>query len=91
MAKGNEPLKKVLREVLAPLIEADGGVLYLVAADKKQVSVHLGGSYSGCPGTTLTAEQVLEPAIRTVLPKVKVVVSSGFRVPKGAERIPAEG
>lgn len=82
-----ESLQKVLREVLAPLIEADGGELYLVELDKKHVKVHLAGTLSGSPACDVVARRVLAPAVRKVHPKVELVVTNGWRVPKGAERL----
>ena len=83
-------MKQMLSEVLAPLLEADGGELYLVSATKKEVKVHLAGSWGGCPGTPLTSERIVQPAIRAIHPKAKVVVSSGWQIPKGATRVEAK-
>ena len=77
----------MLRTVLAPLIEADGGELYLVSAGKKEVKLHLAGSFSGSPATVVAGRRIVEPAVKAVAPKVKVVVSSGWRIPEGAERV----
>jgi Fe-S cluster biogenesis protein NfuA len=90
MADKTEALRTMFREVLAPLVEADGGVFYVVSIDKKQVSLHLGGTYNGCPGTGMSVRDVLEPAVHAIAPKAKVNISSGWTVPKGAERISTE-
>jgi Fe-S cluster biogenesis protein NfuA len=82
-----EALRKVLREVLAPLIEADGGELYLVELDKKRLLVHLAGTLSGSPACDVVARRVVAPAVRKVHPKIEIVVTNGWRVPKGAERL----
>lgn len=82
-------LRTMLSEVLAPLIEADGGELYLVSASKKEVCVHLAGSYAGCPGSTLAARHVLEPAVHKAAPKATLVVTHGWIIPENAERLPA--
>ena len=68
---------------------ADGGELYLVNASDEGVSLHLSGRFSGCPGNTLATRRVIEPAIFAVAPRVRVTVTSGPLIPKGAERIEA--
>jgi Fe-S cluster biogenesis protein NfuA len=90
MVDKTDALLSMFREVLAPLIEADGGVFYLISLDKKQVSLHLGGTYNGCPGTGMSVRDVLEPAVHAIAPKTKLKVTSGWTVPKGAERITSE-
>jgi Fe-S cluster biogenesis protein NfuA len=80
-------ISKVLREVVGPLVRADGGELYLVEATDDGVALHLSGRFSGCPGNTLATRRVIEPAIFAVAPRVRVTVTSGPLIPKGAERI----
>lgn len=82
-------VSKVLREIVAPLVRADGGELYLVEANDETVSLHLAGRFSGCPGNTLATRRVIEPAIFAVAPKVRVTVTSGPLIPKGAELVSA--
>ena len=82
-----DEILRVVREVLAPLIRSDGGELYLVSADDQRVSLHLAGRYAGCPGNTLTRRQIIEPAIKAVVPNAQVSVSSGALVPSGAEKL----
>lgn len=78
---------ETLREVVAPLVEIDGGELYLVTVDGEDVKVHLAGACAGCPGATLTTRGVVEPALRAGNPHVRVTVSAGVTVPPGATRI----
>lgn len=88
--KGDEStdgLLKLCRDVLAPLIATDGGTMYLVRAAGDDVHVHLTGTCAGCPGASLTRDGVIAPAVRTVRPKARVVVTTGFRVPDGAIKI----
>lgn len=80
-----ESLVKVCREVLAPLVQADGGVLYLVSAAPTEVHIHLAGSCGGCPGSSITRDAVLEPAVRALAPKVTLNVTTGYLIPDGAE------
>jgi Fe-S cluster biogenesis protein NfuA len=78
---------RVVREVVAPLIHADGGQIYLVNASEDRVSLHLAGRFSGCPGNTLAKRRVIEPAITSVAPGAQVTLTSGVIVPPGAELI----
>jgi Fe-S cluster biogenesis protein NfuA len=82
-----DQLLKVCREVIAPLIRADGGELYIVAVEPDHLTLHLAGSCSGCPGAMLTARDVIEPAVLAVAPSARVVVTNGMRVPDGASLI----
>ena len=79
-----EALLSVVREVIEPLVRADGGRVYLVEAAAESVSLHLTGSYSGCPGNTLAQRRIIEPALRSVAPNIRVTVTSGAIVPEGA-------
>jgi Fe-S cluster biogenesis protein NfuA len=83
-----------LESVIAPLVEADGGELYLLPLDSKggtsgpsPIRIHLGGRFSGCPGNSLVSEQIIRPALESVSSKRPIEVSSGRLVPAGAERI----
>ena len=87
MADKDDALRRMFEEVLAPLIEADGGELYLVAIGKKEVRLHLGGSWSGSPACATTTRRIVEPAVHAVSPKLKVLVTNGFKIPEGAERV----
>lgn len=87
MAGTREEILKVIREVVAPLIRADGGRIYLVSAEDDAVDLHLAGRYAGCPGNTLATRRVIEPAIFAVAPAARVTISSGVLIPKGAELI----
>jgi Fe-S cluster biogenesis protein NfuA len=84
MSAPQEKLLKVCEDILAPLIRADGGELFVVAIEADSISLHLAGKCSGCPGATLTSSAIIEPAIRAVAPSIRVVVTSGFQVPPGA-------
>jgi Fe-S cluster biogenesis protein NfuA len=78
---------RVVKEVLAPLVQADGGELYLVSVDDAGVSLHLGGRFSGCPGNTLARRRVLEPLIASAAPGAFLTLTTGPLVPKGAQRV----
>ena len=79
-------LKTVL-EVLAPLVEADGGEMYLVFANAEDVHLHLAGTCAGCPGSSFTRDRIFAPALAVAFPKVKLRVTTGVRIPDGARRV----
>jgi len=79
-------ITSICREVLSPLVKTDGGEMYLVRIDGDDVHIHLTGACAGCPGASITGDKVLLPALRAAAPKVRVVVTTGTRVPEGAER-----
>jgi len=82
-----DQLLKVCREVIAPLVRADGGEIYIVAVEANHLSIHLAGRFAGCPGTPLTIRGIIEPAVRAVAPTAKLDISSGIRVPDGASPV----
>ncbi|HEY4116478.1 MAG TPA: NifU family protein [Byssovorax sp.] len=79
-----DQLLKLCREVIAPLIRADGGEIYVVAVEPDQLTLHLAGTCSGCPGALLTTRGVIEPAVHALYPSARVVVTNGSKVPEGA-------
>lgn len=83
-------LATLLDEVLAPLIVADSGELYILEATREQLHLHLRGRFSGCPGNTLVIQRLIEPAVAAVFPDCAVRVSSGELVPPGARRWTAD-
>lgn len=75
---------EVLEQIVAPLIEADGGELY-VAVDEASATLHVAGAFSGCPGTHTAYEQVIEPALRAAAPGLDIQFSSGALRPEGTQ------
>lgn len=84
-----EPIIRTLREIVAPLVEADGGVLYVVRK-ASGVRLHLAGACAGCPGYRITTTEVIEPALRAAGVKGDIDVSAGWTVPEGALRVNAD-
>jgi Fe-S cluster biogenesis protein NfuA len=90
-------LMVALETVIAPLVEADGGELYILPADPKADSkasaplrLHLGGRFAGCPGNSLVGEHIIRPVLEPVAPSRSIEISSGRLVPPGAERVPSK-
>lgn len=87
----DERILAALRTVVAPLVEADDGELFVVEATPRRVRLHLRGRFSGCPGNGLVSEQVILPVLRKDHPDVVLDVSSGPLLPQGAERVAPAG
>ena len=83
----HDEILTVIKEVLAPMVAADGGRLYVVQADPKQVSLHLAGRFAGCPGNHVTTRRVIQPLIAAVAPTAELTVTWGRLVPMGATRV----
>jgi Fe-S cluster biogenesis protein NfuA len=77
----------VIREVLSPLVRADGGELHVVSVAERSVLLHLSGRFSGCPGNTLARRRVIEPILAKKFPGLKEDISSGPHVPRGAATV----
>jgi Fe-S cluster biogenesis protein NfuA len=82
-----DQLLKVCRDVIAPLVKADGGELFIVAVEPDHVTLHLAGTCAGCPGAVLTARGIIEPAVHAVAPTARVVVTNGAKIPEGASPV----
>jgi Fe-S cluster biogenesis protein NfuA len=82
-----EAILRVVRDVIAPLVHADGGDLHVVSADDAGIALHLSGRYSGCPGNTLARRRVIEPLIAKAAPGATVTVTSGPLIPAVAEPV----
>jgi Fe-S cluster biogenesis protein NfuA len=87
LSSAGEAVAKACRDVLAALVEADGGRMFLVAATAEDIHIHLAGACAGCPGSSQTTSRVLAPTLERVLPKAKLRVTTGWIVPAGALRL----
>lgn len=75
------------RELIWPLVRADGGELYVVSVTADDIHIHLAGTCAGCPGATFTGERLVEPLVKQVAPKATVRITTGWQVPDGAQRV----
>ena len=82
-----ETVARVCRDVLAALIEADGGRMFLVSATIDDIHIHLAGTCAGCPGSAQTTSRILAPTLERALPKAKLRVTTGWVVPPGSLRL----
>lgn len=80
-------ITRTCQEIVAPLVRSDGGELYVVSVRGDEVHIHLAGTCAGCPGSSMTGDKVILPALRAAAPKVRLVVTTGVKVPEGATRI----
>jgi len=86
----DDEILQVLRDILAPLVEADGGQLFWVPSNPPQLALHLTGRFMGSPGNGLVGRRIVEPVLKAVAPDSPVVLSSGWKVPVGAVRVHAK-
>jgi Fe-S cluster biogenesis protein NfuA len=84
---GRDEIEKLCREILAPLVAADGGEMYLVGVSADEIRIHLAGTCSGCPGVSLTRDRIFAPVLLGAMPKARLTVTTGWHVPPGALRI----
>ncbi len=87
MGVPREQILEIVRDIVSPLIRADGGQIYLVSVADRALSIHLSGRFSGCPGNTLTKRRVLEPLLTARFPELKIEITTGPLLPAGAELI----
>jgi Fe-S cluster biogenesis protein NfuA len=85
MGSAETAIRELIREVVGPLVRADGGEVHLVSLAPSSISLHLSGRFSGCPGNTLARRRVIEPLLSKQFPDLKIEITSGPRVPQGAE------
>jgi Fe-S cluster biogenesis protein NfuA len=68
--------RRLIDDILRPLIAADGGVIELVSATEARLVVKLTGTCAGCPGRPYTLSGVIERAARKYLsPTIQVDLS----------------
>ena len=83
---GGKPVKDTAAVTWAEKQCPSDPTLDLSSFDGDEVHIYLAGTCAGCPGSSLTTEAIILPALRSVVPKVRVVVTTGLRAPTGAER-----
>ena len=59
----NQAIQEAVDELLAPMLEADGGTLELLNVDGDVVTLRLGGSAAVCSGARYTRLGLLQPMI----------------------------
>lgn len=64
-----DKIDDVVREVLAPLLEKDGGGIAVVRFEGAVLTLRLSGALLGCPGTAYVKRGVIEPAIHAAVGK----------------------
>jgi Fe-S cluster biogenesis protein NfuA len=87
MGAPRDQILEIVREIVAPMIRADGGEIYLVALGERSLALHLTGRFCGCPGNTLARRRVLEPLLAARFPDLKVEITSGPLLPSGAQPV----
>ena len=82
-----EEIQAVVDEILAPLLQADGGAVELIDVSEECVKLKLTGAASTCTGSRFTQVGVIEPLLRGVLgPTVRVEIQKGVPSPFRAKK-----
>ena len=69
-----ERIESLIRDVLDPLLEKDGGGLELARVEEGVITLRITGALLGCPGTSTVKRGVIEPALRTIVgPDTEIV------------------
>ena len=87
MNRRYEEIIRLLKNIVVPLVEADGGEMFLVSGDATRLAFHLAGHLAGAPGNSLICRRILEPVIHSIAPDAEVILSAGWRIPDGAVRL----
>lgn len=70
-------IKSLLEEYVRPAVESDGGAINFHSFHEGTVKVHLQGSCSGCPSSTITLKAGIENLLKRMIPEVQEVVAEG--------------
>ena len=60
-------VEAVIREIIQPLIQTDGGEITLISVGDNEVVLRLSGMCAGCPGKTYTTSRIIEPLLKKKL------------------------
>ena len=69
----DDAIRHLLDQYVKPAVESDGGAIDFVSFKDGVVKVHLRGSCSGCPSSTMTLKEGIENLLTAELPEVKSV------------------
>ncbi len=72
-----DQLKKYIETEIAPLLQADGGDIELIAFEDGIVKVKLQGACHGCPGAAMTLKMGVEQRLKEKFANVKSVELAG--------------
>ncbi|HEX8806479.1 MAG TPA: NifU family protein [Candidatus Aquilonibacter sp.] len=67
-ARVNRALDKV-----RPLIQADGGEVWLIRVDGQTAYVQMLGACGGCAASTMTLKGAIEAVVRADVPEIEIV------------------
>lgn len=56
--------EELIKDIIQPLIRADGGDIELVSVNVDTIVLHLSGLCAGCPGIPYTTQKVIEPVLK---------------------------
>jgi Fe-S cluster biogenesis protein NfuA len=68
-------IRQILDDEIRPAVANDGGDITLERYEAGIVYLHMKGSCSGCPSSTMTLKMGIESRLREVIPEVQEVVA----------------
>ena len=69
-------IKQILRDEIRPAVAMDGGDIVFDKFVDGKVYLHMQGSCSGCPSSSLTLKEGIETRLRQAIPEILEVVSA---------------
>lgn len=70
-----QKIKRILNTEIRPAVAMDGGDIEFAKYEDNVLYVHMKGSCSGCPSSTMTLKQGIEVRMKEALPEIKEVVA----------------
>lgn len=86
MSSRTEQIRQAVAEFLVPMVEREGGEIYLTSIQEREISIHLAGRYAGSPAASLLYQELILPLVEAVAPGTIVHWSSGRVIPRTAVR-----
>jgi NifU-like protein len=78
-----QSIEEAVSEILAPLLEADGGTVELVEVDGDVITLRLGGAVAVCSGSRYTRLGVVQPLLEQAAGKpVHVKIERQYARPR---------
>lgn len=68
--------KKLIDEIVRPLLQVDGGQIELVSVTEARMVVRLAGRYLGCPGRPYVLQIVERAARNCLVPDIQVTTDT---------------
>lgn len=68
-------IKRIINDQIRPAVAYDGGDIVFAKYEDNVVFIHMQGSCSGCPSSTVTLKEGIEATLKEAIPEIKEVVA----------------